>query len=81
MEERGTRGDKPMKPQIVGWELGKRIPANAIVTSSENQTGQYCPHQLARLGAPIGVISGGPREVCGSAQTTSEDGRVQPELT
>jgi len=33
MEERGTRPDKPMKPQVIGWELGKRIPANAIVTS------------------------------------------------
>jgi pyruvate dehydrogenase (quinone)/pyruvate oxidase len=22
-----------MKPQVIGWELGKRIPANAIVTS------------------------------------------------
>lgn len=33
LEERGTRDDKPMKPQVVGWELGKRIPANAIVTS------------------------------------------------
>ena len=33
MEERGTRDDKPMKPQVLGWELGKRIPANAIVTS------------------------------------------------
>ena len=33
MEQRGTRPDKPMKPQVVGWELGKRIPANAIVTS------------------------------------------------
>lgn len=33
MEERGTRPDKPMKPEVVGWELGKRIPANAIVTS------------------------------------------------
>src|SRR5215469_11774034 len=33
MEERGTLQDKPMKPQVVGWELGKRIPANAIVTS------------------------------------------------
>src|SRR5579862_2240039 len=32
MEERGTRDDKPMKPQVIGWELGKRIPANAIVT-------------------------------------------------
>ena len=33
MEERGTWMDKPMKPQVVGWELGKRIPSNAIVTS------------------------------------------------
>jgi pyruvate dehydrogenase (quinone)/pyruvate oxidase len=33
MEERGTRADKPMKPQVIGWELGKRVPSNAIVTS------------------------------------------------
>ena len=33
IEAQGTRGDKPMKPQEVGWELGKRIPANAIVVS------------------------------------------------
>ncbi|MGA8107915.1 MAG: thiamine pyrophosphate-dependent enzyme, partial [Acidobacteriaceae bacterium] len=33
MEERGTFHEKPMKPQVVGWELGKRIPANAIITS------------------------------------------------
>ncbi|MFP5228786.1 MAG: thiamine pyrophosphate-dependent enzyme [Acidobacteriota bacterium] len=33
MEERGTFHEKPMKPQVVGWELGKRIPTNAIITS------------------------------------------------
>ncbi len=33
LEGRGTREDKPMKPQVIGWELGKRIPENAIVTS------------------------------------------------
>jgi pyruvate dehydrogenase (quinone) len=33
MEERGTRPDKPMKPDVVGWELGKRIPPNAIIAS------------------------------------------------
>ena len=33
MEQRGMREDRPMKPQVVGWELGKRIPSNAIVTS------------------------------------------------
>lgn len=33
MEERGTREDKPMKPQVVAWELGKRLRDNAIVAS------------------------------------------------
>ncbi|HTV81066.1 MAG TPA: thiamine pyrophosphate-binding protein [Acidobacteriaceae bacterium] len=33
MEERGTFMEKPLKPQVVGWELGKCIPPNAIVTS------------------------------------------------
>ena len=25
MEKRATRTDKPMKPQVVAWELGKRL--------------------------------------------------------
>jgi pyruvate dehydrogenase (quinone)/pyruvate oxidase len=29
MENQGTRPDKPMKPQVVAWELGKRLDANA----------------------------------------------------
>jgi pyruvate dehydrogenase (quinone)/pyruvate oxidase len=33
IEEQGTRNDTPMKPQVIGWELGKRIPENAIVVS------------------------------------------------
>src|SRR5918993_120944 len=31
MEERGTRADVPMKPQVVAWELGKRLRDDAIV--------------------------------------------------
>jgi pyruvate dehydrogenase (quinone) len=31
MEDRGTRQDLPMKPQVVAHELGKRLPAEAIV--------------------------------------------------
>jgi pyruvate dehydrogenase (quinone)/pyruvate oxidase len=31
MEERGTSSDKPMKPQVVTWELGKRLAPDAIV--------------------------------------------------
>jgi pyruvate dehydrogenase (quinone)/pyruvate oxidase len=33
IEDQGKIMDKPMKPQVVGWELGKRIPADAIVVS------------------------------------------------
>jgi pyruvate dehydrogenase (quinone) len=31
MEERGTRPDVPMKPEVVAWELGKRLRDDAIV--------------------------------------------------
>jgi pyruvate dehydrogenase (quinone)/pyruvate oxidase len=31
LEERGTRNDVPMKPQVVAWELGKRLADDAIV--------------------------------------------------
>jgi pyruvate dehydrogenase (quinone) len=33
MEERGTRPDKPMKPQVVTYELNKLLDSNAIVIS------------------------------------------------
>jgi pyruvate dehydrogenase (quinone)/pyruvate oxidase len=33
MEERGSRADAPMKPEVVAWELGKRLRDDAIVVS------------------------------------------------
>src|SRR3954464_10946926 len=33
MQERGTRQDMPMKPQVVAHELGKRLKADAIVAT------------------------------------------------
>jgi pyruvate dehydrogenase (quinone)/pyruvate oxidase len=32
MEEQASRQDKPMKPQVVAWELGKRLRSDAIVS-------------------------------------------------
>jgi pyruvate dehydrogenase (quinone)/pyruvate oxidase len=32
MEERGTRPDRPMKPEVVAHELGRRLPPDAIVS-------------------------------------------------
>jgi pyruvate dehydrogenase (quinone)/pyruvate oxidase len=49
MEERGTRPDKPMKPQVVGWELGKRIPADAIVTSDSGTITTWWARYLPAL--------------------------------
>ena len=33
LDERGANPARPLRPDVVGWELGKRIPQNAIVTS------------------------------------------------
>ena len=32
MEKQATRNNKPMKPQVVAWELGKRLRDDAIVS-------------------------------------------------
>ncbi len=32
MEERGTRTEKPMKPQVVAWNLGQMLNDDAIIT-------------------------------------------------
>jgi pyruvate dehydrogenase (quinone)/pyruvate oxidase len=51
MEERSTRRDKPMKPQVVAWELGKRLPANAITTcDSGTITTWWARHIISKRG-------------------------------
>jgi pyruvate dehydrogenase (quinone) len=46
MEERGTREDKPMKPQVVAWELGKRLPNNAIVSCDSGTIATWWARQI-----------------------------------
>lgn len=58
MEERGTRGDKPMKPDVVGWELGKRIPANAIVTSDSGTITTWWARYVPALRGQMHSCSG-----------------------
>jgi pyruvate dehydrogenase (quinone) len=51
MEKRATRQDKPMKPQVVAWELGKRLRNDAIVSSDSGTiTTWWARHILARRG-------------------------------
>ncbi len=58
MEERGTRADKPMKPQVVGWELGKRIPTNAIVTSDSGTITTWWARYVPALRGQMHSCSG-----------------------
>jgi pyruvate dehydrogenase (quinone)/pyruvate oxidase len=51
MEERGTRTDKPMKPQVVARELGKRLSRNAIVSGDSGTiTSWFARHIPAKRG-------------------------------
>ncbi|HEY7318487.1 MAG TPA: thiamine pyrophosphate-dependent enzyme [Candidatus Binatia bacterium] len=51
MEERGTRQDTPMKPQVVAWELGKRLSDNAIVSADSGTIATWFARQIpARRG-------------------------------
>lgn len=46
MEQRGTRQDKPMKPQVVAWELGKRLSSNAIVSCDSGTIATWFARQI-----------------------------------
>lgn len=46
MEERGTRPDKPMKPQVVAWELGHRIHDDAIVCGDSGTIATWYARQM-----------------------------------
>ena len=46
MEERGSRRDKPMKPQVVAWELGKRLANTAIVSSDSGTIATWFARQM-----------------------------------
>ena len=46
MEERGTRPDIPMKPQVAAWELGKRLREDAIVCGDSGTIATWWARQI-----------------------------------
>lgn len=46
MEERGTLPEKPMKPQVVAWELGKRLRGDAIVSQDSGTIATWFARQI-----------------------------------
>jgi pyruvate dehydrogenase (quinone)/pyruvate oxidase len=51
MEVQGTRTDLPMKPQVLAWELGKRLAPDAVVSSDSGTiTTWWARHIKAQRG-------------------------------
>lgn len=61
MEERGTRQEMPMKPQVVARALGQRLPSNAIVScdSGTNTTwwARHIPVKRGQLHSVSGNLA------------------------
>ena len=61
IEKEGTNHTKPMKPQVVGWELGKRTKENAIIVSDSgtNTTiwARYMPAKKGQMHSCSGNLA------------------------
>jgi pyruvate dehydrogenase (quinone)/pyruvate oxidase len=58
MEQRGTRRDKPMKPQVVAWELGKRLRNDAIVSCDSGTIATWWARQVPVKRGQMHTLSG-----------------------
>lgn len=58
METRGTRPDKPMKPQVVAWELGKRLHDDAIVSCDSGTITTWFARQIPAQKGQMFSLSG-----------------------
>ena len=58
MEERGTVQDTPMKPQVVAWELGKRLRDDAIVIADSGTIATWWARQIPARRGQMHTLSG-----------------------
>ncbi len=58
MEERGTRRDTPMKPQVVAWELGKRLRSDAIFACDSGTIATWYARQMPVRRGQMCTLSG-----------------------
>src|SRR5690606_2629925 len=58
IETRGTRQDLPMKPQVVAWELGKRLADDAIVSSDSGTIATRWARQIKARKGQMFSLSG-----------------------
>jgi pyruvate dehydrogenase (quinone)/pyruvate oxidase len=58
MKTRGTRMDKPMKPQVVAWELGARLSPDAIVSCDSGTVATWWARQIPSRRGQLHSCSG-----------------------
>jgi pyruvate dehydrogenase (quinone) len=58
MEERGSRMDEPMKPQVVARELGRRLADDAIVSSDSGTMATWWARQIPAKRGQMFSLSG-----------------------
>src|SRR5436309_8155184 len=58
MEERGTRQDMPMKPQVVAHELGKRLRDDAIIVTDSGTITTWAARHINIRGEQMFSLSG-----------------------
>jgi pyruvate dehydrogenase (quinone) len=58
MRERATREDKPMKPQVVAHELGRRLPSNAVVSCDSGTIATWWARHIPVKRGQLHSISG-----------------------
>jgi pyruvate dehydrogenase (quinone)/pyruvate oxidase len=66
IKERGERMDMPMKPQVVAWELGKRLAPQAIVSCDSGTSATWFARQIpARRGQMFSISGNLATMACG----------------
>lgn len=58
MERRGTSQAMPMKPQVVAWELGKRLADDAIISCDSGTIATWFARQIPARGTQMHTLSG-----------------------
>ena len=58
MQKQATRTDVPMKPQVVAWELGKRLNNNAIVSCDSGTITTWWARHIAVKAGQMHSVSG-----------------------
>ena len=58
MEERASRKDKPMKPQVIAWEIGKRLRNDAILCCDSGTIATWWMRQIPAKRGQMHSISG-----------------------